>query len=321
MRKHRCSAFMLLIAVAAFAVPHSARADFKAEAASLITPADGAEVQANADPAHVMLAWKGDQTHERVRYFVEVVAIAADKLSEVFASYVDRPTVTVTLDSKPGDYAWRVYTVGVNDPDYVLSDWHRFSIQASQSSPGRWFLGGVLLVILSSCHRPPPPPAPIAAAPPPPVIQSPKPPAPVNASWSFSITQTACIARAVNREVSLTVNVGSDGKLEYVLSATALRSGAKRTGSRGRLRFHGSAGSLVWPARATAQRTLAGSLPANGTAANEVLIALGGGTLRTEFAHARVPVLRVPAANVAGRDWFECVRAKIDHASSSAAQG
>ena len=59
-------------------------------------------------------------------------SIGAEKLSEVFASYIDRAAVTVTLDGKTGDYAWRVYTVGVTDPDYVLSEWHRFSIRAPQ---------------------------------------------------------------------------------------------------------------------------------------------------------------------------------------------
>lgn len=123
---------LFLIAVATLALPRGSLADFKVDPASLLTPADGADVPANADPTNVVLTWKADQTHERVRFFVEVVAVNAGKLSEVFASYVDRPTITVALDRKPGDYAWRVYTVGLNDPDYVLSDWHRFSIRAPQ---------------------------------------------------------------------------------------------------------------------------------------------------------------------------------------------
>lgn len=131
MRQHR-TAFMLLSAVVALAVPNLSLAEFRAAPASLITPADGVEVQANSDPTHVMLAWKEDQARERVRFFVELVAVGDDKLSEVFASYVDRTTVTVTLDGRTGQYAWRVYTVGVNDPEYVLSDWHRFSIRAPQ---------------------------------------------------------------------------------------------------------------------------------------------------------------------------------------------
>lgn len=123
---------MLLTAVATLAVPRSSIADLKVQPASLIAPADGAEVQANAGPNHVTLSWKAEQAHERVRFFVEVVAVSTDTLSEVFASYVDRAAVTITLDGKTGDYAWRVYTVGMNDPDYVLSDWYRFSIRASQ---------------------------------------------------------------------------------------------------------------------------------------------------------------------------------------------
>lgn len=132
MRTQHRTAFMLLIAVASLAVPDFSFADLKVQPASLITPTDGAEVQADSDPTHVTLVWKTDPTRERVRFFVEVDLIGAEKLSEVFASYIDRATVTVTLDGKTGDYAWRVYTVGLTDPDYVLSDWHRFSIRAPQ---------------------------------------------------------------------------------------------------------------------------------------------------------------------------------------------
>lgn len=180
----------------------------------------------------------------------------------------------------------------------------------------RWFVWGVLVAALAACHPPPPPPPPVAEAPPPPVIEPPPPPAPVSASWSFSVTQTACVAHAFNHEASLTLSFGSDGHLEFVLSAPALRSRAVRTGARGRLRFRGGTGSWVWPARVTTHRTLVGVIPANKIAANDLLIALEGGLLRTELAHARVPALRVPAANVAGREWFDCVRTKIAGANS-----
>ncbi len=181
----------------------------------------------------------------------------------------------------------------------------------------RWVAAGTLLATLVACHPTPPPPRPVAIAPA--VPHPPPPPEPVSASWSFSITQTACVARAVGREVSLTVNVGIK-KVEFVLAARVLHSKATtRTGTRGTLRFHGGAGSWTWPARVNAHRDLAGVLPANKTAANNVLVALEGGTLRTEAGHAVVPLLLVPAANVAGRDWFECVAAKITHVDSAAA--
>lgn len=173
---------------------------------------------------------------------------------------------------------------------------------------------GVVLVGLAACHRPPPPAPPVALEPPP-VMQHPKQPGPVNASWSFSIMQSACVAHAVNREASLMLRFGSNGKFEFVFSSPSLRSAARHAGVHGRLQFHGGAGSWTWSARTTTHRTLSGLLPANQSAANDVMIALGGGALRTELVHARVPLLRIPAANVAGRDWFECVRAKIGHAS------
>lgn len=179
----------------------------------------------------------------------------------------------------------------------------------------RWLVWGVLLASLAACHEPPPP-APVVLAPPPSVIEPAKPPEPVNASWSFSITQSACVARAANHGVSFTLSFGSSSKLEFALSAPALHSRATRAGARGRLQFRGGTGSWTWAARVTSQRTLAGLLPANKIAADDVLIALEGGVLRTELVHSQVPALRIPAANVAGREWFDCVREKIARADS-----
>lgn len=194
-------------------------------------------------------------------------------------------------------------------------------LRAAQAphSPVRRFVWGVLGATLVGCTQPPPPPVPVPIALLPPRIQPPRPPEPVNASWSFSVTQTACVARAVSREVSLTLSFGSNSKLEFTLSAQVLRSGG-RAGARGRLQFHGGTGSWVWPARVDPHSTLTVLPPPSKTAAKDVLIALDGGTLRTEFIHVMVPPLRVPAANVAGREWFDCVRAKIDQANTPMAQ-
>ncbi|HEY6433415.1 MAG TPA: hypothetical protein VIZ17_15655 [Acetobacteraceae bacterium] len=175
----------------------------------------------------------------------------------------------------------------------------------------------MLLASLAGCHPPASPSRPVAIGP---AIQHPpRPPESVSASWSFSITQTACVARAVGRAMSLTVNVGNN-RLEFVLAARALESEATTpAGTRGALRFHGSAGSWTWPARVDRHRDLAGGLSASKAAVNDVLVALEGGMLRTEVGHAVVPVLLVPAANVAGRDWFECVGAKVSHENSGVA--
>ena len=97
----RCIVPVLITAAVALAGPRPASANARTvEPAILVAPANGAEIQAKSNPAHVMLAWKADLSHEQARFFVEVVSIASDKLSEVFASYVDRATVTVTLDDK-----------------------------------------------------------------------------------------------------------------------------------------------------------------------------------------------------------------------------
>lgn len=133
MARPHCIVLVLLIAAVALAPPRLAIADSSTiEPAILVAPANGAEIQTNSNPTHVMLVWKAGLGHQRARFFVEVVAIDSNKVSEMFASYVNQATVTVTLDDKTAEYAWRVYTVGENDPEYALSDWYRFSIRATQ---------------------------------------------------------------------------------------------------------------------------------------------------------------------------------------------
>ena len=133
MARPHCIVRVLLIVAVALSIARLAIADSTTiEPAILLAPANGVEIQANSDPTHVTLVWKADLGHERARFFVEVVAIDSNKLSDVFASYVNQTTVTVTLEDEPAEYAWRVYTVGENDPEYALSDWYRFSIRATQ---------------------------------------------------------------------------------------------------------------------------------------------------------------------------------------------
>jgi len=132
MPKPNHTAPALLAVAVLLAVPCFAAADSAIEPAVLTAPADGAKIQVDSDQTQVTLGWKVAPVHERVRYFVEVVAINTNKLSEVFASYVDRPTVTVTLYGKTAEYAWRVYTVEENAPDYALSNWWRFDIESSR---------------------------------------------------------------------------------------------------------------------------------------------------------------------------------------------
>jgi hypothetical protein len=133
----------------------------------------------------------------------------------------------------------------------------------------------------------------------------------VSGRWSFAITGTACVAYASNRDVSLALRIGRDDRVELSVAGRKVRTAVTRGGRRARLRFEGTAGSWTLPARSSAHRAVVAVVPLNETAANQVLVLLGGGRLRTEIGRAYVPVLRLADSDVAGRDWFDCVRSEL----------
>jgi hypothetical protein len=93
-------------------------------------PADGAMIEPKISPLDVKLAWDAPHEPVPVHFFVEVVAVEQSAQHEVFAGYVDHSYTVVTLVSTSAEYAWRVYTVGLDDPVYVMSGWQRFSVLA-----------------------------------------------------------------------------------------------------------------------------------------------------------------------------------------------
>jgi len=168
---------------------------------------------------------------------------------------------------------------------------------------------------LVGCHAPPPPPPASPPLPvPPPFVQPP--PEVVSGRWSFSIADTGCVANASNPDVSLALQIGQHNKVELSVAGRKVRSAVPRRGSRARLRFEGPAGSWTLPARSTAHRAVVAVVPLNETTASNVLALLGGGHLRTEVGTRFVPVLRLPDSDVAGRDWFDCVRSELGHPAS-----
>jgi hypothetical protein len=170
---------------------------------------------------------------------------------------------------------------------------------------------------LAGCHAPPPPPPPPPPLPVPPAFVSP-PPEVVSGRWSFAITDTACVAHASNPDVSLALRIGHDKRVELSVAGRKVRNAVTHGGWRARLRFEGAAGSWTLPARSSAQRAVVAVVPLNETTAKQVLVLLGGGRLRTEVGRAYIPVLRLTGSDVAGRDWFDCVRSELgDTASGS----
>ncbi len=168
---------------------------------------------------------------------------------------------------------------------------------------------GLLLVPLAACHRQLPPAAAPVVVPRPPAPHVEAPPAPVGAAWSFAMAESACEAHATHRGLSLAVRVG-DNRIAFTLAGETVRRLHLRKGTRTQLRFAGSAGSWSVPAR-FGSGSFSTAVPLNQTSANNVLTLLSGGSLRTSAANGRVPVLRIPDADVSGREWFDCVRQKL----------
>jgi hypothetical protein len=175
----------------------------------------------------------------------------------------------------------------------------------------------LLASALVSCHAPPPPPPP----PPPPLPVPPPfvppPPKVVSGRWSFAVTENSCVAHAWNSNVSLGLHIGSDHRVELSVAGRAVRLMVARSGRRARFRFEGPAGSWTLPARSTRYRAVLAVLPLSKTSANHVLALLGGGRLRTEIGTAYVLVMRLPDSDVAGREWFDCVRNELGHVTPS----
>jgi len=168
----------------------------------------------------------------------------------------------------------------------------------------------VLLSVLIGCQASPPPLPPPVRPPPPAARIEPSAPKPVGARWSFTVTETACIAHASNPAVSLTVRVG-DNQAVLSVMASAMKSSTVGANTHARLLFRGPQGSWTLPARTDSHHVVMASLQLNDTAVNNVLVLLGGGRLETDVAKVMVPALRIPDSDVSGREWFDCVHKAI----------
>jgi hypothetical protein len=125
----------LLIAIGAlapFGTSQSTFADTNLAPALLVSPIDGAELRAKNGQVDVMLAWRQPRQSGSVVFFLEVVAVDNGAVREVFAGYVDHREFTLKLYDGAADYAWRVYTVGRNAPEYAMSRWEWFSVRPAK---------------------------------------------------------------------------------------------------------------------------------------------------------------------------------------------
>lgn len=97
-------------------------------AAQPVAPAEDAALPRSGDEPVVELVWIAPAQRAGVRFFVEVVAIEDDRQRDVFAGYSDRSALLAALDPAAAEYAWRVFVVGLDAPDYIASSWIRFRV-------------------------------------------------------------------------------------------------------------------------------------------------------------------------------------------------
>ncbi len=80
----------------------------------------------------IELVWNAPAEPVAARFFVEVLRNAAGgAMDRVFASYADLSAQQVPLEA-PGQYAWRVSVVALDQPHYVASAWTSFTVQSGQ---------------------------------------------------------------------------------------------------------------------------------------------------------------------------------------------
>ena len=97
------------------ATPPPATAAAPPEAASL-TPTPGGTI----------LVWTAQEWPYPVTFYVEVAAIDAGHVHDVFTGMTDVSAVRVTLP--PGSYAWRVLSIDPQSAHYTANTWTRFAL-------------------------------------------------------------------------------------------------------------------------------------------------------------------------------------------------
>ena len=167
----------------------------------------------------------------------------------------------------------------------------------------------VLAGLLFGCYHPPPgplsPPVAAPAHPPPPKLGAPN---AVKATWSFAITAGGCEARAANPALTLAVTIRPDRTVRMTLTAA---HGTLIAGGRQKLGFKGPVGSWILTVRNASKRAVSVTARLDQGSANDVLALLGGGQMQLSPAPRGLPELDIPAAAVAGLDWFGCVRDRL----------
>lgn len=132
---------------------------------------------------------------------------------------------------------------------------------------------------------------------------------PQEAAWSFTVTGAACEARASGRSVGLALRVAGDRSLLMTLSGSPRAPRAVRGGTAS-IAFVGPEGAWTLAGRRGTGQAVLISLPLDETSVGQARTVLGGGQVKLAGDDA-APLLAIPDAGVAGRDWFGCIRSKL----------
>jgi hypothetical protein len=139
-----------------------------------------------------------------------------------------------------------------------------------------------------------------------------KPPAESKPVWSFSVENNECYASVSTNSEKLSIYSENNYFINFYISGSAIRSVITHGKPPAHLIFAGPSGSWKLSIQSQSADSLSTKLPSNETTASEVLAILAGGVLQSELAHGAVHTLHVPDSNIAGREWFSCIRSKIN---------
>ena len=133
---------------------------------------------------------------------------------------------------------------------------------------------------------------------------------PQDAVWSFTVTGAACEAKASGPSIGLALRVAGDRSLHMTLSSSPRALLALRGGAAATIAFAGPEGAWTLTGRRGGGRAVSVSLPLDETSVSHARTVLGGGQVKLAGGETP-PLLTIPDAGVAGRDWFGCIRSRL----------
>ncbi len=179
----------------------------------------------------------------------------------------------------------------------------------------RWLraLAFVPLLPLLACVPPPPSATAPPAPPPSPPAQSqaakPRHP-PLDATWSFAVSESTCSARASAGTTTLAIDIAEDGTV-VIEAAPGADTAAYLRAARHhspQLRVAAEGETWQWRLRANKSHRLEARLAPSEASLARILLMLRGGTVTMSAPPAPEHALRLAPAESSGAAWFACAK-------------